>query len=241
MVRRLRYNETQGERGTKAMTVLVVLIMFAIFVSIDYLRHRGAEEAERSVFVPEPEATFRPEPVWVAGYQMPEDLHYHRGHTWVRPVGPDTAVVGLDDFARRLLGSSDEAGLPATGSWLQQGAKAVRLGVDGRQVDLVTPIEGEVVQINTQVAKQPGLASDDPYGRGWLFMVRTPALRRNLANLLSGSLARRFMEDSRERLQHQLMALSGTVLADGGEPATDFARYLPDEDWRQLVRDHLLS
>jgi glycine cleavage system H protein len=223
------------------MTVLVVLIMFAIFVSIDYVRHRGVAEAERSVFVPELDAAFRPEPVWVAGYQMPEDLHYHRGHTWVRPVGPDTAVVGLDDFARRLLGSSDEAELPATGAWLQQGAKAVHLSVGGRRVDLITPIGGEVVKTNAQVTRQPGLVTDDPYGRGWLFMVRTPALRRNLANLLSGSLARRFMEDSRERLQHQLMALTGSVLADGGEPATDFARHLPEEDWERLVRDHLLS
>jgi glycine cleavage system H protein len=151
------------------------------------------------------------------------------------------AVVGLDDFGRRLLGSADAAKLPAVGSWVQPGGKAVDLTVDGRQVSLVAPIEGEVVEANGQVARQPGLVAGDPYGRGWLFAVRTPAIRRNLSNLLSGSLARRFMEDSRERLAHQLMALSGTVLADGGEPAADFARHLPEDDWRRLVREHLLG
>lgn len=223
------------------MTVLLVLITFAIFLSIDYWRHRRAEEPER-VAVPEVgEPALALEPVWVAGYQMPEDLHYHRGHTWVRPVGPDTAVVGLDDFARRLLGHADRAKLPAVGSWLLQGAKALRLGTAGREVDLVAPIEGEVIETNPQVAHQPELATADPYGRGWLFKVRSSELGRNLSNLLSGSLARRFMEDSRERLQHQLMALSGTVLADGGEPAADFTRHLPEEDWRRLVHEHLLS
>jgi glycine cleavage system H protein len=223
------------------MTVLLVFVVFAIFISIDYWRHRGVAQVERPALRPEPGPALRPEPVWVAGYQMPEDLHYHRGHTWVRAVAPDVAVVGVDDFARRLLGPSDEARLPAAGAWVHQGAPAVRLTVNGRPVDLVAPVEGEVLEANPQVARQPGLVTDDPYGRGWLYTVRTPSLRRNLSNLLSGSLARRFMEDSRERLSHQLMALSGTVLADGGEPVADFARHLPDEEWRRLVREHLLG
>jgi glycine cleavage system H protein len=229
------------DKGDTTMTVLLVIVVFAVFISIDCWRHRGAAEAERALLVPDPDPARWPEPVWVAGYQMPEDLHYHRGHTWVRAVSADVAVVGLDDFGRRLLGSCDEARLPSVGAWIEQGAAAVRLTVGGRAVDLVAPVQGEVLERNVQAARQPGLVTSDPYGRGWLFTLRTPALRRNLSNLLSGTLARRFMEDSRERLAHQLMALSGTVLADGGEPAADFARHLPDADWHRLVRDHLLG
>jgi hypothetical protein len=102
-------------------------------------------------------------------------------------------------------------------------------------------MEGEVVATNPLVEKQPGLATIDPYGRGWLYKVRTNELPRNLANLLGGSLAHRFVEDSKERLQLQLMALSGSVLADGGEPAADFARHLTDEDWHRLTREFLLT
>jgi glycine cleavage system H protein len=217
-----------------------VLLIFTFFLTLDYLRHRKTEEALVAAPAAEPGA-FVPEPVWVAGYQMPEDLHYHRGHTWVRQTGPDTAVIGLDDFARRLVGPAATVKLPAAGTWLRQGAEAVGLGLGDRAVDLVAPIEGEVMEVNPLVAAQPGLATSDPYGRGWLLKVRTSELGRNLSNLLSGSLARRFMEDARERLQHQLMALSGSVLADGGEPVADFARHLPDEDWRHLVKEHLLT
>jgi len=225
------------------MTVLLVLVIFTFFLTLDYLRHRKTEEAALAAAPAAEPGAFVPEPVWVAGYQMHEELCYHRGHTWVRPVGPDTAVVGLDDFARRLVGPADAVGLPAAGTWLRQGAKAVRLGLAGpeagREVELMTPVEGEVIETNPLMTSQPGLATSDPYGRGWLFKVRTSELGRNLSNLLSGSLARRFMEDSKERLQHQLMALSGTVLADGGEPVADFARHLPDEDWRHLVNELL--
>ncbi|MGE5232581.1 MAG: glycine cleavage system protein H [Acidobacteriota bacterium] len=222
------------------MTVLLVLLTFAIFLSIDYWRHRKIEAVELARAT-EPVPAFAAEPIWVAGYQMPEDLHYHRGHTWVRPLDADTVLVGMDDFARRLIGKADDVELPAAGSWLRQGAKALRVGLGAREVDLVAPVEGEVLETNAQLATEPGLATADPYGRGWLMKVRSTELGRNLSNLLSGSLARRFMEDSRERLQHQLMALSGTVLADGGEPVADFARHLPEEDWRHLVHELLLG
>ena len=49
------------------------------------------------------------------------------------------------------------------------------------------------------------------------------------------------MEDTREALDLRLMALSGSVLQDGGEPVRDFARHLDDADWRRLVAEFLLT
>ena len=91
------------------MGALLAIATFALFILIDYLITRRAAAREgatevalgveaapvRAVVETEP----RPEPVWVAGYDMPEQLHYHRGHMWARVVGPDTVAVGLDDFA----------------------------------------------------------------------------------------------------------------------------------------------
>ena len=49
------------------------------------------------------------------------------------------------------------------------------------------------------------------------------------------------MEDSREALDLRLMALSGSVLQDGGEPAADLGHHLAPEDWDRLVREFLLT
>lgn len=220
------------------MTVLFVIATFLVFVLIDYVSRRGVSDAR----VPEPlPDTAGVEPVWVAGYQLPESLHYHRGHTWVRPVDAENVVVGMDDFARRLLGPAKDVGLPTVGTWVRQGASGFRVTVDGRATDLVSPIEGEVVAVNDALRDQPSLATDDPYGRGWLVKVRAADLAANLRNLLSGRLARRFVEDAREGLDLRLMALSGSVLQDGGEPVADFAKHLPLADWRGLVGEFLLT
>jgi glycine cleavage system H lipoate-binding protein len=220
------------------MTILLVILTFAIFITAEVLlaKRKGAA-AEKSLPIPVPAAS---EPVWVAGYQLPEGLYYHRGHTWARPEG-DTVVVGLDDFARRLLGGVHGVRLPAVGDWLRQGEVAFGVREDGRAADLVAPVEGEVVAVNRDLSRQPSLAADDPFGRGWVLRIRAAGLAANLRNLLSGSLARRWMEDCRESLDFRLMALSGSVLQDGGEPMGDFARRIPAEEWRRLAHEFLLT
>jgi hypothetical protein len=71
--------------------------------------------------------------------------------------------------------------------------------------------------------------------------VKAPNLSANLRNLLTGRLARKWMEDSREALELRLMAFSGSVLQDGGEPAADLGHHLPKADWDRLVHEFLLT
>ena len=66
-------------------------------------------------------------------------------------------------------------------------------------------------------------------------------LGSNLRNLISGSLAKRWLEDAREQLEHRLIAATGSVLQDGGEPAPDFADHLEPEDWRELKQQFFLT
>ena len=131
--------------------------------------------------------------------------------------------------------------LPAVGTWLRQGERGFGVQVDGRSAAFVAPVEGEVVAVNDALVANPRLVTDDPYGRGWVLKVKAAGLVANLRNLLSGSLARRFMEDARECLDLRLMALSGSVLQDGGEPTADYARHLPTEEWKRLVGEFLLT
>jgi glycine cleavage system H protein len=220
------------------MTVLLVLAFFVVLISMDYVvtRQRLARESKALATAAVPAV----EPAWVAGYQMPEALYYHRGHTWARPLDADTVLIGVDDFARRLIGPATLSA-PSRGDWLHQGGRAFAMKLNGKTAELVSPVEGEVVEVNRDLAEKPGLATEDPYGRGWVLKVKAPNLANNLRNLLSGRLARKWMEDSREALELRLMAFSGSVLQDGGEPAADLGHHLPKADWDRLVHEFLLT
>ena len=228
------------------MLAVLALLTFVFFISIDYVLTRRREEREaRLPALQHAEITrdvaVTPEPVWVAGYQLPEHLHYPRGHTWVRVLAPDLAVVGVDDFARRLMGRADTVGLPQPGSKVVQGGQGFTLASGPRAAAFASPVGGSVVEVNPEILHRPDLCNADPYGRGWLFKVRTSQLAANLRNLLSGRLARRWIEDAKEQLELRLMALSGSVLQDGGEPAPDFAEHLQPGDWNDLAETFLDS
>ena len=233
------------------MSFLLAFAAFALLVAVSYFTGLGSETEEAGALSDSrsPEPALLPAlapaiavaPVWVAGYQIPDELHYHRGHTWAHQVGPDTVVVGLDDFARQLIGQAEGLELPPVGSRLRQGAPGFAIHLDGRSASLLAPVGGEVIERNSFLARQPGLATEEPYGRGWIMKVRSTDLPRYFRNLVSGSAAHTWIEESRKRMELQLMALSGSVLMDGGQPVADFARHLEDEDWRLLIGEFLLT
>jgi len=231
------------------MAVLLALATFILFCTLDFIIHRlrtarvveVAEKAAAPTPAPVAATEVAEEPVWVAGYELPERVYYHPGHMWARVVAPDVVTVGMDDFARRLTGPATDVKLPSIGSWLRQGSKVVTVEADGKRTEMLAPVEGEVVELNRDVRREPTIATSDPYGRGWLFKLRSANLAANLRNLLSGTLARRWTEDAREQLTVRLMALSGSVVADGGEPARDFARHLEPADWHELTSRFFLT
>lgn len=223
------------------MTVILILLMIAVFMTLDYAFGRRVVEP---VHADSPEPFPLPlaaEPVWVGGYQLPEDLRYHPGHTWVRPLSADTVAVGMDDFARRLVGPVQSVSLPEAGSRLAAGRTAFRVSSASGSADFVSPLSGDVIEVNPRLEEQPSLATDEPYGRGWLVKIKSHDLASGLRNLMGGSLARRWTEDARARLDVQLMALSGSVLQDGGEPVADYALRLNVDDWKRIVHEFLLT
>jgi glycine cleavage system H lipoate-binding protein len=158
-------------------------------------------------------------------FHVPEGYHFHPGHSWAVPDGEDILKVGMDDFAQKLLGKLD----------------AVVVDVDARRFDMLCPVRGEVVAVNEELLKSPQLVSNDPYGQGWLMKVRVPRMRTALRNLISGSLAGAWIDETMNALQQRMHGSLGVVLQDGGLPVSGFARELSPEAWDEVVEEFLLT
>ena len=129
----------------------------------------------------------RPQMKDVFGFQVPiENYYLHRGHAWAALEGDDRVRVGLDDFSQKLLGPADEVRLPEIGKVYYQDHLCMALFRQGKKASFEAPVDGAIEAINPKVRQNPSLIHDDPYGEGWLFMVKPINLRRNLENLLYG-------------------------------------------------------
>jgi glycine cleavage system H protein len=226
------------------MTVLLVLATFVTFLLIDYFRTRNAVVVQPAVPIANREAKVAPS--LVGGFAVPENLRYHPGHTWALSESPTMVRVGMDDFATKLAGKVESITLPKRGQWIRQGQKLCTLHRDGASVDVISPIEGSVSDINEALVTNPALARKDCYGDGWLVMVNSPDSKVNFRNLIGGTLARWWTEESAGRLQKQMPAFAammpaGALAQDGGVAIDDVAAEIADKDWARITREFLLS
>ena len=225
------------------MVPTLVLAMFVLVVAHDfYVQWRRARRMEVKAAAPEAREEVSAFPMnVVGGFKAPAHLAYHPGHTWAMKESRQMVRVGLDDFAARVVGQIDQIDLPARGRWLRQGERGWTIGRGSHRFAMLSPIEGEVVEVNPEVLRNPSLIHEDPYGVGWLVAVNAPAADGNMKNLLHGRLAQRWMEESVGALHTQLSPGSEARLQDGGHAIGDVLSLVPEFQWEKFVQEMLLG
>jgi glycine cleavage system H protein len=174
-------------------------------------------------------------------FSIPEGLYYHQGHSWVMPQGAELVKVGVDDFAQRLVGSTNKISLPTIGSRIAQGDVGWKLGIDSKTIDMLSPVTGDVVAVNKDIVRNPTLINQDPYGKGWLMMVKPDNQRATVKNLLTGKLATAWMEETADTLRERMGDELGVVYQDGGLPVSGIAKALSPDAWDKMASEFLLT
>jgi glycine cleavage system H protein len=172
-------------------------------------------------------------------FQFPQTLYYHQGHSWAK-LEEGLVRIGLDDFAQRLLGRPDSIELPLTGTKVRQGDVGWRMRIQGKAIEMLSPVTGEVMAINKKVLEDPSLILKDPYGEGWLLKIKPENLRVDLRNLLKGETLKGWIQGTLDRLRERLGGELGLMYQDGGLPVSGFVRMIDPENWDQIAREFLI-
>jgi glycine cleavage system H protein len=107
----------------------------------------------------------------LATESYPDDLKYHKEHDWARIDG-DEAVLGITWFAQDALGELVHYEPPTEGATVSKDASYGEVESVKAVSDLISPLSGEVLEVNAKVVSEPETVNADPYGDGWLIRIR---------------------------------------------------------------------
>jgi glycine cleavage system H lipoate-binding protein len=175
----------------------------------------------------------------VKGFEVPMGYYFHNGHTWARIESGGCIRVGLDDFALKLLGRADALDLPLMGKELDHGKVGWGLKRKDNLADVLSPIDGVIVEVNADVRENPALTNQEPYGEGWLFMVRTPDVKATMKKLMVDVDSLDWMNTEVRTLESMIEQTAGPLAADGGYLQEDIYGNLPDLGWKKLTQTFL--
>ena len=102
---------------------------------------------------------------------VPADLHYTTEHEWVSVEGT-SASVGITEYAAQQLGDVVYISLPTVGATVTAGEPCGEVESVKSVSDLYSPVDGEVIEVNTELVDDPSLVNAEPYTSGWMFRVR---------------------------------------------------------------------
>jgi glycine cleavage system H protein len=107
-------------------------------------------------------------------HEIPDNLLYTESHAWLRREegSPDTATIGITDFAQDEVGDVVYLDLPPEGVGVTAGEPCAEIESTKTVAELYAPVSGEVVAANRDLEDQPELVNASPYDEGWMIRVR---------------------------------------------------------------------
>jgi glycine cleavage system H protein len=106
-----------------------------------------------------------------ADESYPTELRYHPEHDWARVDGEE-AILGITWYAQDSLGEIVHFEPPSVGDSVAKDESYGEVESVKAVSDLISPLSGEVVEVNAAIVDAPETVNDDPYGKGWLVRIR---------------------------------------------------------------------
>lgn len=127
----------------------------------------------------------------------PNQFRYTKEHEWVNLEG-DLATIGITDYAQHELGDIVYVELPSAGSKLEAGHTFGTVESVKSVSEIFSPLSGEVVEINADLADHPEKVNQDPHGAAWMVRVRAPNAAAELGGLMDAAAYQTYVDEQKE-------------------------------------------
>ncbi len=100
----------------------------------------------------------------------PENIKYHKEHTWVRVSGKK-ATIGITNYAQESLGDIVYIDLPELETAVEANTELTEIESTKTTSSVISPVSGIVTEVNEELSNTPEIINEDPYGKGWIAIL----------------------------------------------------------------------
>jgi len=170
-------------------------------------------------------------------FSIPGGVLISAGHSWASLADDGTAKIGVDDFARKLLGRVDAIALPEVGMSVKAGQPLFSVSQDHRHAQFHAPLSGKVVNVNQELRRDPGMFTHQTYGKNWICVVEGEDLDAELPKLKIGKSAVAYFQEELDRFKAFLQKLGGGEAVDPASLCIGALEKLDDAQWETAARE----
>ena len=100
----------------------------------------------------------------------PENLKYHKEHTWVK-VNGKRATIGITDHAQEALGDIVYVDLPEIDTTVEINSEISEIESTKATSSVISPVSGAIIEVNEELSESPEIINEEPYGKGWIAVI----------------------------------------------------------------------
>jgi glycine cleavage system H protein len=126
----------------------------------------------------------------------PEDLKYHKEHTWAKVSGKK-ATIGITDYAQNALGDIVYIDLPEVDSNIEINSEIGEIESTKATSSIISPLSGRIVEVNEDLTESPETINEDPYGKGWIAVVEIDDVAE-VNDLMDASEYEKYVEEEKK-------------------------------------------
>jgi CheY-like chemotaxis protein len=154
-------------------------------------------------------------------FGLPGGVFISAGHVWTSVSVPGIVRLGMDDFARKMIGRIDGIELPAKGAALKKGERLFGIRQGERVVYFNAPVSGIVQDLNTDLPQHLDLLVHHPYEKGWVCSMKPEHLSQELEQMRIGEKAAMWYQIEIVRLQEMLSSSLGAAAGPSPGPLVE--------------------
>jgi glycine cleavage system H protein len=126
----------------------------------------------------------------------PEDLKYHKEHTWAKVSGKK-ATIGITDYAQNALGDIVYIDLPEVDSNIEFNSEIGEIESTKATSSIISPLTGRIIEVNEDLVESPETINEDPYGKGWIAIVEIDDVAE-VNDLMDASEYEKYVEEEKK-------------------------------------------